>query len=70
MRLRNLAEHLSQVMQPWQAGGVRSLDPEVFLVAAEVDFGPERFFCGAALDYKKAFDFPLALTALKRFKDP
>ena len=41
-RLRNIAEHLSRVMQPWQAGGVKSLDPEVFLVAAEVDFGSAR----------------------------
>ena len=41
-RLRNIAEHLSRVMQPWHAGGVKSLDPEVFLVAAEVDFGSAR----------------------------
>ena len=73
MRLRNLAEHLAQVMQPWQAGGVKSLDTEIFMVAAEVDFGPERFPYGAALDYRKAFDsldWPLAIVALRGLKVP
>ena len=73
VRLRNLAEHLAQVMQPWQAGDIESLDPETLLVAAEVDFGVERFPYGAALDYSKAFDsldWPLALVALKGLKVP
>ena len=60
-------------MQPWQAGGVKSLDTEIFMVAAEVDFGPERFPYGAALDYRKAFDsldWPLAIVALRGLKVP
>ena len=49
------------------------MDPETFLVAAEVNFGPERFPCGAALDYRKAFDsldWPLAIVALRGLKVP
>ena len=73
LRLRNLADHLSRALQPWQAGGINGVDPEVLLLAAETDFDPTSRPYAAALDYKKAFDscdFPLALEALRGLQIP
>ena len=53
LRLCNLAEHLCTLLQPWQAGGVKSVDPEVLFLATKVDFGPGSHPYVAALDYRK-----------------
>ena len=66
LQLRALADHLGLALPHWQAGGVRNLDPEVMLLASEVDFSPASFPHAAALDYRKAFDscdFTIALAA-------
>ena len=73
LRLRQLADHLAQALQPWQAGGAKGVDPEVLLLAAEVDFPGETHSYAAALDYRKAFDscdFPLALIGLRAMSVP
>ncbi|CAE7276503.1 unnamed protein product [Symbiodinium sp. CCMP2592] len=73
LRLLQLSNHLARALQPWQAGGSKGVDPEVLLLATEVDFPGETYSHGVALDYRKAFDsldYPLAIIGLRAMGVP
>ncbi|CAE7276521.1 unnamed protein product [Symbiodinium sp. CCMP2592] len=73
LRLLQLSNHLARALQPWQAGGSKGVDPEVLLLATEVDFPGETYSHGVALDDRKAFDsldYPLAIIGLRAMGVP
>ena len=67
-KLSRLAAKLATLMAPFQAGGVKGVDPEVLVLALDLSFDTDTWPCLACLDYAKVLDSADAAVSLAVFR--